>query len=790
MSGTDPNDKSSGKAGEPSQSNDGGAEHALPKDLPKIPGITLHYEIARGGMGVVYSGRQDFLDRRVAVKFLSMDLGGDAFAQRFQREAKILAGISHPNIVGCHMADTTPEGQSYLVMEFCDGPSLKAWIAENGPVAPLSAIRLIRASARALSHAHQSDIIHRDVKPENILLESVTSTTLDIGFPFTPKIVDLGLARMTHEQVGVGLTSPGAVMGTPSTMSPEQFDDPDSVDFRSDIYGLGCCLYEMLVGQPAFRGSKLTDIVLRKRDPNAPNPISEHPGLPAAVGAFTQRLLASNRDDRPSSYKQLDAEADQLIAALMANPGPAADDEMDRTIVSGPGSFSPAPPAPSGMDATMPMGVRPGAPVSGAPVSGAPVTGPPGSSTAMGHAPVGNPGQTTQPAASDGTGAYGVAPSNSGSGGKRGLLIAVGLAVVAAVAFGVVTAMGGGATGSTPNGAPPDPSSSVPPAVMAGDGGAPAVNTPPDVGQIQLLVGGKVTQSTVLDLGSKFELLVEAQDSDGDELVYHWNWPRMAMSPMSQTDARKILFRLDDGLPGVEYVLQLKVNDGKTGGEIIREFRIAVGNCEVGMPLLGFAARKTWENVAGRWIETTDLANPANGGVVGRAKGDQAAVLIGKLPSDDYWEYSGSLEPTAEADGEAVGMITVKFGATGYAVKCSCTNDETEWLVELLEQVPGQEEWRSTSPATTKAWTRPEESDGETRGWFCIRRLDKQMTVEIGEFALPAPELDKPLAKPTIVPAPIKEITLSEDDCGFLRSGGQAQLVVFKARCVYRINSR
>lgn len=774
MSGTDPNEKSPGKAGEPSQPNDGGAEHALPKDLPKIPGITLHYEIARGGMGVVYSGRQDFLDRRVAVKFLSMDLGGDAFAQRFQREAKILAGISHPNIVGCHMADTTPEGQSYLVMEFCDGPSLKAWISENGPVPPLAAIRMIRASARALSHAYQSDIIHRDVKPENILLESVTSTTLDIGFPFTPKIVDLGLARMTHEQVGAGLTSPGAVMGTPSTMSPEQFDDPDSVDFRSDIYGLGCCLYEMLVGQPAFRGSKLTDIVLRKRDPNPPNPVSENSGLPAAVGAFTQRLLASNREDRPDSYKQLDVEANELITALMANPGSADDDGMDRTIVSGPGSFSPAQPTPPVMDATMPMGARPGAPISGPP----------------GGAPMGN-----APAASVGTGvsSSSVSPSNSASGGKRGLFLVLGVAVVAAVAFGVVTAMNGGAAKANPEVAPKvssDPSSSVPPAVAAQDRGAPAVNAAPVVGQIQLLVGGEATQDTVIDLGSKFELLVDAQDPDGDELIYHWNWPRMAMSPMSQTDARKILFRLDDGLPGVEYVLQLKVKDGKAGGEIIREFRIVVGSCEVGMPLLGFSARKTWENAAGRWIETTDLANPANGGVVGRAKGDQSAVLIGKLPSDDYWEYSGSLEPTAEADGEAAAMLVVKFGARGYAVKCSCTNDEAEWLVELLEQVPGQDEWRSTSPATTKSWTRSEESEGETRGWFCIRRLDKQLTFEIGEFALPAPEPNKPLVKPTIVRAPIKEISLSEDDCGFLQSAGQAQLVVLKARCVYRINSR
>ena len=184
MSGTDPDGKHFGRKGDPTSPykpddfDGAGPGETLPTDLPKLPGITLQYEIARGGMGVVYSGRQDFLDRRVAVKFLSVELGGDAFAKRFQREAKILAGISHPNIVGCHMADTTPEGQSYLVMEFIDGPSLKAWIAENGPVSPLASLRLIRASAAALSHAHQSDIIHRDVKPENILLESLTSTAM------------------------------------------------------------------------------------------------------------------------------------------------------------------------------------------------------------------------------------------------------------------------------------------------------------------------------------------------------------------------------------------------------------------------------------------------------------------------------------------------------------------------------------------------------------------------------------------------------------------------------------
>jgi len=178
----------------------------LPEGLPKIPGISLHFEIARGGMGVVYSGRQDFLDRRVAVKLLSIELGGESFVQRFQREAKILAGIKHPNIVACHMAGTTDDGQSYLVMEYIDGPSLKKWITDHGPVSVPASLRLIRATAQALGHAHQLGIIHRDVKPENILLETVTSTALDVAFPFTPKVVDLGLARSNSGSASLGLT--------------------------------------------------------------------------------------------------------------------------------------------------------------------------------------------------------------------------------------------------------------------------------------------------------------------------------------------------------------------------------------------------------------------------------------------------------------------------------------------------------------------------------------------------------------------------------------------------------
>src|SRR5262249_31781151 len=157
----------------------------------------------------------------------------------------------------CHTAGTTPSGQSYLVMELVDGPNLLSWIAEHGALAAPAALRLTRQLASALGHAADLGVIHRDVKPQNVLLETPTSTSLDLGFPSVPKLVDLGLARMAHETGNQGLTSPGAVMGTLATMAPEQFDTPDAVDFRADIYGLGCVLYHMLTGEPAFTSTKL-----------------------------------------------------------------------------------------------------------------------------------------------------------------------------------------------------------------------------------------------------------------------------------------------------------------------------------------------------------------------------------------------------------------------------------------------------------------------------------------------------------------------------------------------------
>ncbi len=530
--------------------------------LPQLPGITIHNEIARGGMGVVYSGRQDFLDRRVAVKFLSIDLTNDAFAQRFQREAKILAGISHPNIVSCHMADTTPGGQSYLVMEFIDGPSLKAWVAENGAASPMASLRLIRATGAALAHAYLSDIIHRDVKPENVLLETVTSTALDVMFPYTPKLVDLGLARMATEQVGTGLTSPGSVMGTPLTMSPEQFDDPDSVDFRSDIYGLGCCLYEMLAGKPAFTGTKLTDIVLRKRDPNPPNPCDDNPSIPPEVGAYTQRLLAPSRDDRPSTYKELDRELAALIELLTTRRSGGVDADLGQTVPSRPGSFGGA--------ATQPSAAS---------------------------SPIWAAGSEPPTAVAQG------AAAPKGKGGKVAA-IAV-LALVAAV-VGVVFATGG----SDPDRVPGNGGSS---------GGGEAPPPQPNRAPVARIESAPSSAS----LAEKFVISVQAADEDGDVLKYEWDWPRDAIA-LSQQDGSKAEFVINDGLPGVAFTITASVTDGRVAEPVRLAHSIVVGECEAELPLVGYLGKREWV-AEGSWTQLMDPTR-ANAGVSGRAKSGPATL--------------------------------------------------------------------------------------------------------------------------------------------------------------------
>ena len=299
----------------------GGASNgAMPR--PTIPDVELQAEIGRGGMGVVYRGRQTYLDRNVAVKLLLIDRAGgdDDYLKRFQREAKILAGLSHPHIVACYSAGMA-EGNPYLVMEFIDGPDLRGWIGKHGRLTQEQALTVTRDLAKALEHANGLGIIHRDVKPENVLLAKRENATADDPFPFQAKLVDLGLARPQRTNGEMNLTQQGAVMGTPATMAPEQFDDPDNIDFRADIYGLGCVLFHALTGHPAFTGKSLAQIVSAKVSGDVPSLTNEIRDLRRGVSDLATDLLARDKAKRPQSYAEIVRRCDDLLAGRAAQSG-------------------------------------------------------------------------------------------------------------------------------------------------------------------------------------------------------------------------------------------------------------------------------------------------------------------------------------------------------------------------------------------------------------------------------------------------------------------------------------
>jgi hypothetical protein len=237
---------------------------AIARLFPQLEVLEL---IGRGGMGAVYKARQPGLDRLVALKILPPRAGSDpGFAERFTREARALARLSHPNIVGVYdfgqvsgagVPPTTASGASpsapqpstlnpqpiislhYFLMEYVDGPNLRQ-VERAGKLAPPQALKIIPQICEALQYAHDEGIVHRDIKPENVLLDKKGRV----------KIADFGLAKILgREPQDFHLTGVGQVMGTPNYMAPEQVEHPQSVDHRADIYSLGVVFYEMLTGE-------------------------------------------------------------------------------------------------------------------------------------------------------------------------------------------------------------------------------------------------------------------------------------------------------------------------------------------------------------------------------------------------------------------------------------------------------------------------------------------------------------------------------------------------------------
>ncbi|MCX4694939.1 serine/threonine-protein kinase [Streptomyces sp. NBC_01408] len=257
----------------------------------EIAGYLVEGEIGRGGMAVVYRARDLRLDRTVALKLLAPELArNDTFRQRFAHESKAAAAIDHPHIVPVFEAGES-DGLLYIAMRYVAGQDLRALLDRTGPLPVGTAVRIAGQVASALDAAHDHDLVHRDVKPGNILVARGT----DSEHPEHVYLTDFGLTKKSLSLTG--FTSVGQFVGTLDYVAPEQIAGKP-VDGRCDVYSLGCVVYEMLAGGPPFqRDDDMALLWAHQYDPPAP-PSERRPGLPAEVDEVLAKALAKSPEDR------------------------------------------------------------------------------------------------------------------------------------------------------------------------------------------------------------------------------------------------------------------------------------------------------------------------------------------------------------------------------------------------------------------------------------------------------------------------------------------------------------
>ena len=268
---------------------------------------SLQRELGRGGMGIVYLARDVQLDRDVAIKVLPTHLARDTEARaRFLREARMAAGLSHPHVVPIHRVSEVG-GFVFFVMSYVEGETLGERLRTHGPLPPAEAARILREVAWALAYAHGRGIVHRDVKPDNILLEARTGRAL---------VTDFGIAHGGRD-AGVVVTDPGKIMGTAHFMSPEQ-GASEAIDGRSDIYALGVVGYLAVSGRLPYDAPNVPALLFRQATQEAPSVMQAAPGLPPALGAAIDRCL-----ERDPAARFSDGEALAEVLAPLPNARPA-----------------------------------------------------------------------------------------------------------------------------------------------------------------------------------------------------------------------------------------------------------------------------------------------------------------------------------------------------------------------------------------------------------------------------------------------------------------------------------
>jgi WD40 repeat protein/tRNA A-37 threonylcarbamoyl transferase component Bud32 len=283
---------------------------------PSVPGYEILEELGRGGMGIVYKAKQISRDRIVALKVIRQErMAHPDTVGRFRREAHAAARLSHSNIVGVYEYDQ--EGDThYLAMEFVPGLTLQRIVEQSGALTVELACEVIRQTARALQHAAEQGLVHRDVKPSNLML---VGTAPSSPLPARPlvKVLDMGVARLYQvaggpEESLTTLTRDGSVIGTPDYIAPEQLENPHHADVRADLYSLGCTFYFLLTARVPFPGGTLIQKLDRQRWETPPSVDQLRRDVPPAVAALVRRLMAKHPDDRPQTPADLVASLEHL----------------------------------------------------------------------------------------------------------------------------------------------------------------------------------------------------------------------------------------------------------------------------------------------------------------------------------------------------------------------------------------------------------------------------------------------------------------------------------------------
>ena len=281
-----------------------------------IGGFRIQAEIGRGGMGVVYLAEQDSPRRKVALKILAPQLAADpAFRERFQRETDAAASIEHPNVVPIYGAGES-DGQLYLAMRYIEGTDLATLIARQGTLTSERAARICAQVAEALGAAHERGIVHRDVKPGNVLLD-----TRDHAY-----LSDFGLVRQT--EIDTGITKTGQLTGTVDYVAPEQIRG-EPVDGRADIYSLGCVLFECLTGEPPFRRDTEVATLYAHLESPTPRPSERRPEITRSLDDVVSKATSKQADERFETAREL---ASALSATIGGTAPPGTPPKRRRAL--------------------------------------------------------------------------------------------------------------------------------------------------------------------------------------------------------------------------------------------------------------------------------------------------------------------------------------------------------------------------------------------------------------------------------------------------------------------------